>query len=71
MLIEWLNEIEQNISRENVDGPFSDLGEKKTMLDKFKFFLTDVLQHSDMVSSKCFQLLPASHSCFEFCDIVE
>lgn len=50
LVSDWLNDIEQNIKRDQGEGPFNDLSEKKTALDKFKLFLTDVHQHSEMVS---------------------
>lgn len=49
LISDWLNDVEQTIKRDQGDRPFSDFSEKKTMYDKFKLLLTDVLQHSDMV----------------------
>lgn len=48
-LTDWLNEIEKNVERDLDEGPYNDLSEKKTALDKFKLFCADIVQHSEMV----------------------
>lgn len=49
LLSDWLKDVEQNIKRDQGEGPFSDFSEKKTAYDKFKLIYTDIQQHADMV----------------------
>lgn len=49
LLADWLNDVEQNIKRDQGEGPFNDVSEKKSAYDKFKFLYADILQHSEAV----------------------
>lgn len=51
LVSEWLHDIQQNMKSVQGEGPFNDLNEKKVALSKFRVFLSEVHQHSEMVNN--------------------